>query len=243
MQSSSSNDYIMAIMANALTTAQEVQLYLPPVTSDTDTLVTLGLGQTFTGNNTFSGTTTISGALDATSTLSVTGTSTLTGDVTTTNTLTVGTDLTVDGTSTLTGAVTCGDSLATPSINVNSGGALTSLYAGSFTVTTADGYSTSLDCTISVVGSMCFFNFPGLSFAASGSDALNINGGWPSGIAPLNNTYGYFPAQVSGTWTMMAYEVFAYNSAPNIYVMTSSMGNLTDGTAYVFPAFVISWAI
>jgi len=221
-----------------------VALYYPPCTATTDTLVSLALSQTFTGDNTFSGTTTISGALDATSTLSVTGTSGLTGDVTTTNTLTVGTDLTVDGTSTLTGAVTCSDTLATPSINVNSGGALTSLYAVSATITTQDGYNTSLNCTIVVVGSMCFFNFPSLSFTASASDALNLNGGFPSGIAPLNATFGYFPGQVGGTWTMMGYEAYNYGGGPNIWLMTTAMnGSLTAGTDYYFPAFVISWAI
>jgi len=61
-----------------------------------------------------------------------------------------------------------------------------------------------------------------------------------TGIVPLNSTYGYFPAKVSGTW---AYEVFADDSSPDIYFMTSSMTNLTAGIAYFFPAFVISWAI
>jgi len=203
----------------------------------------VGGNLSITGTSSLTGDVTTTNALTVGTNLTVDGTSSLTGDVTTTNALTVGTNLTVDGTSTLTGAVTCSDILATPSINVNSGGALTSLYAVSATIITADGYYASLNCTIVVVGSMCFFNFPGLSFSAQNSDAVSLSSGWPSGIVPLNSTYGYFPGQVSGTWTMMAYYVFADGTAPDIYLMNSNMTNLTYGTAYYFPAFVISWAI
>jgi cytoskeletal protein CcmA (bactofilin family) len=267
IESSSTSDYSMAIYPNALTTTGTAELYLPPVAEGTtDTLATLGLGQTFSGNNTFSGentfsgTTTISGAFDATSTLSVTdastlsgdvsvggtlsvtGTSSLTGDVTTTNTLTVGTDLTVDGTSTFSGAVTCSDGLSTNTLTVNGNPAVTAS-TGTVSLTVGGAVNGTVNANYQLVNNVVTWMVDEFSATSgSGGGDLVLTGMSSSLLPPDTQTHNlYFPILVLNDTTWSVGIVIVTDASFDIFNGLTNNDFFGDSVTVGFKKFSITY--